>query len=310
MTDGVLDLLTAILVLGVVVAICFGFVLPLTNPEYMKFDKDYQDKGAMSATIDYSSIDATDISVTQRMYTYEEMILMLSVQDARMDSSKAFNLRNLVTSQDLSYSGYSTAYQGNGKANALVNINNLSIDITDEAQRAILRYANNGMETGGDGEDARLMGTLASVTDPNVGYFSISDTFNLTKEKIITELNGAEQNNAQFNGEAPMTRYNDANRLADRRGNSYVAAAGTAITPPTPENRIYYVSHHFAIPDDSPYMQAAYKRNDDEKAAFYVEIKGPFVRAGKTYTADKPLDTYAEYQEYLRLYRATIKGNK
>ena len=31
MVDGILDLLTAILVLGIVVAIAFGFIIPLVN---------------------------------------------------------------------------------------------------------------------------------------------------------------------------------------------------------------------------------------------------------------------------------------
>lgn len=315
MTDGILDLLTAILVLGIVVAICFGFILPLTNSEKMGFDSQYQDKGAMNGAIDYGVVDTENIALTQRMYTYEEMLLLLSVQDSRMESPKVINIRNLMTSSDMSYSGYNTAkYPGNGKANALKDINEIGIDITDEAQRAILRYAEYPMVSGGSGENSFLSGTLASQTEPNVGNLIISDTFKLTKDDIITELNGAEWNNAQYNGEVPVDRYNDRFRLADRSVDSltYNRTDGASITEPDPDdnkrykNRIYYISHHFAIPDDSNYMSATYKRNDDEKAAFFVEIKGPFVRQGTV----KMIDTYAEYQEFLKLYRATVSGNK
>lgn len=317
MTDGILDLLTAILVLGVVVAICFGFILPLTDSQYMGYDSQYEDKGAMNALLDNGMINTSDSAITRRMYTYEEMLMLLSVQDARMESPKVINIRNLMTSSDMSYSGYNTAkYPGSGKTNALSDINDMTLDITDEAQRAIIRYAENPMETGSDGENSMLMGTLASQTEPNVGNLVISDTFKLTKDYVITELNGAERNNAQYNGEAAVDRYNDTFRLADRRRNiiGYNVIDGSGITKPDPdldndvinENRIYYISHHFTVADDSNYMTDAYKRSDDEQAAFFVEIQGPFLREGII----KEVDTYGEYQEYLRLYRATIKGNK
>lgn len=317
MTDGILDLLTAILVLGVVVAICFGFILPLTDSQYMGYDSQYEDKGAMSALLDNGMINTSDSNITRRMYTYEEMLLLLSVQDARMESPKVINIRNLMTSSDMSYSGYNTAkYPGSGKTNALSDINDMPLDITDEAQRAIIRYAENHMETGSNGENSMLMGTLASQTEPNVGNLVISDTFKLTKDYVITELNGAERNNAQYNGEAAVDRYNDTFRLADRRRNiiGYNVIDGSGITKPDPdldndvinENRIYYISHHFTVADDSNYMTDAYKRSDDEQAAFFVEIQGPFLREGRI----KEVDTYGEYQEYLRLYRATIEGNK
>lgn len=315
MTDGILDLLTAILVLGVVVAICFGFILPLTDSQYMGYDSQYEDKGAMSALLDNGMINTSDSNITRRMYTYEEMLLLLSVQDARMESPKVINIRNLMTSSDMSYSGYNTAkYPGSGKTNALSDINDMPLDITDEAQRAIIRYAENPMETGSDGENSMLMGTLASQTEPNVGNLIISDTFKLTKDYIITELNGAERPNAQYNGEAATDRYEDKFRLADRRDTTVHDIEGTGITKPDPdldndvinENRIYYISHHFTVADDSNYMTDAYKRSDDEQAAFFVEIQGPFLRD----RIIKEVDTYGEYQEYLRLYRATIEGNK
>ena len=324
MTDGVLDLLTAILVLGVVVAICFGFILPLTDSQYMGYDSQYEDKGAMNALLDNGMIDTNDSTITRRMYTYEEMLLLLSVQDARMESPKVINIRNLMTSSDMSYSGYNTAkYPGSGKTNALTDINDalrnengMTFDTTDEAQRAILRYAENPVDTGGSGENSPIMGTLGSQTEPNIGALVISDTFKLTKDYVITELNGAEWTNAQYNGEATNDKYFDTFRLADRRSNiiKYDKTYGSAITKPDPdldndvinENRIYYISHHFTVADDSNYMTDAYKRSDDEQAAFFVEIQGPFLREGVI----KEVDTYAEYQEYLRLYRATIIGNK
>lgn len=315
MTDGILDLLTAILVLGVVVAICFGFILPLTDSQYMGYDSQYEDKGAMSALLDNGMINTSDSNITRRMYTYEEMLMLLSVQDARMESPKVINIRNLMTSSDMSYSGYNTAkYPGSGKTNALSDINDMPLDRTDEAQRAIIRYAENHMETGSNGEDSMLMGTLASQTEPNVGNLVISDTFNLTKDYIITEMNGAEWINAQYNDRPKYNKYDDTFRLADRKVIGFNDANGMGITKPDPdldndvinENRIYYISHHFTVADDSNYMTDAYKRSDDEQAAFFVEIKGPFLRERRI----TEVDTYGEYQEYLRLYRATIEGNK
>lgn len=302
MTDGILDLLTAVLVLGVVVAICFGFILPLTDSDYMDFDSQYQDKGAMSATIDYAASDSEDTAFTHRMYTYEELLLLLSVQDSRMEEPKSVNIRNLMTSVDLSYSGYSTKYQGTGKNNALKNINNLSLTLDDEAQHAMLRYAENCLISAGADERGRLKGSSSLVTEPNVGNIIISDTFDLTKDPFISELNGAERVNVQAGEDVAGYRYTDSYRLS----------TAASVTEPDPDgdktyaNRIFYISHHFAIPDDSNYMSAGFKRSDDEKATFFVEIEGPFMRDG----VRKVIDTYAEYQEYLTLYRATIKGNK
>ena len=95
MIDGITDLLTAILVLGIVVAIAFGFIIPLTQNDLMQYDSEYQDKGILSTTADYSDPDKL-ATMNKRLYTFEEMVLLLYVQDEKMEEPKGINFRNMV----------------------------------------------------------------------------------------------------------------------------------------------------------------------------------------------------------------------
>ena len=101
MTDGILDLLAAILVLGIVLAIAFGFIIPLTSNDLMQYDTKYEDKAILNDITDYSDSDNFD-GISRRMYSYEELVLLFAVQDNRMEEPKEISLRNLVTEKDLS----------------------------------------------------------------------------------------------------------------------------------------------------------------------------------------------------------------
>lgn len=99
MVDGILDLLAAIIVMGIVLAIAFGFILPLSDTNLMLYDSSYNDKAMMSETIINDVEKFTNDSI--KKYTYEEMVLLLSVQDNRMDAPKTLNIRNMSTSMNL-----------------------------------------------------------------------------------------------------------------------------------------------------------------------------------------------------------------
>lgn len=98
MVDGVFDLLAAILVLGIVVGIAFSFIFPLTKTEYMQYDTQYEDKAMLGYTVDYSNPNTYE-SLTRRMYSYEELVLLMAVQNNKILEPKGVSLRNLVTAQ-------------------------------------------------------------------------------------------------------------------------------------------------------------------------------------------------------------------
>lgn len=46
MTDGILDIMVLILVLGIVLGACFGFVIPIIDNTQMGFNESLDDKSA------------------------------------------------------------------------------------------------------------------------------------------------------------------------------------------------------------------------------------------------------------------------
>lgn len=100
MVDGIFDLVTAILVLGIVIAIALGFILPLTGDEVMQYSTAKEDKAMVNYAIDYSNSEILD-SITRRYYTYPELVLLMTVQDSRMESPKGINLRDLSELENL-----------------------------------------------------------------------------------------------------------------------------------------------------------------------------------------------------------------
>jgi hypothetical protein len=91
MLDGIFDLLTAILVLGIVVAIAFGFILPLVNGDIMQYDANFEDKAVLNNVVEYDDLDTFD-NVLRRKYTYPELVLFMYVQDTRMGEPNKIDL--------------------------------------------------------------------------------------------------------------------------------------------------------------------------------------------------------------------------
>lgn len=324
MLDGVLDLLSAILVMGIVFAIAFGFILPLNNAEFMQFDSKYEDKGAMSNVIDYGD-SAEFEKVTKRLYTYEELMLLLSVQDSKMAEPKSINIRNLVTTVDLSYSGYgdNRAYDGedygelnlnliyavpapegtdpNVISNALygMTVDDLRANLNkDEAYQALIRYAENHYAVEGDAERAAVIGY--PTDKDNVGVLPISDSFALSAKNVVQELNGSEYpnlNRSKVYSESKDTRLSLESNITVPSTTDYDS------------KRIYHIQHHFALPAENKFLahsdMSDFKRIDDEKAAYYVEIEGVFPRKN----TNTEIDTYAEYNNYLKLLREEMVEN-
>lgn len=310
MLDGILDLLSAILVMGIVFAIAFSFILPLTNIEFMQFDSKYEDKGAMTNMMDYGDKDEFE-KVTKRLYTYEELLLLLSVQDSKMAEPKNINLRNLITSVDLSYSGYGDNRAGDGEDYGELNLNLIyanpatygttrEILNQDEVYNAVIRYADNHYVVEGNAERAELLGYPA---DLNIGVFGLSDTFSLTVSKIVQDMNGSEYPNLNTG----MMYSEMGTRLSPL---SNVTTPSTELRPTDYDvKRIYHIQHHFALPADNEFLAhndvEDFKRIDDEEAAYYVEVEGVFPRKN----TNTDIDTYSEYQNYLNLLRETMKEN-
>lgn len=305
MLDGILDLLAAILVMGIVFVIAFSFILPLTNAEFMQLDSGYEDKGAMTNVLDYADSEEFE-KVTKRMYTYEELMLLLSVQDSKMAEPKAINMRNLVTSVDLSYSGYGTNTALTGKSHGMLNINLIYAEPAtygttreilnkDEVYNGLMRYAENHYIAEGNKEKSEVLGYPA---EDNVGNMIISDTFNLNSRYFIQELNGSEYPNLNTS-----KMYTEIDTRLSPLSNITVPSTDARATN-YDEKRIYHIQHHFALPNDSKYIKhsdvSEFKRIDDEVGAYFVEVEGDFIRKN-TPTAD--IDTYAEYQNYLKLLR-------
>lgn len=100
MIDGIFDLLTAILVLGIVVAIAFGFIIPLVNDDVMQYDANFEDKAVLNNVVEYDNPDTLE-NVTYRKYTYPELVLFMYVQDTRMGEPNKIDLGCLRTSKGI-----------------------------------------------------------------------------------------------------------------------------------------------------------------------------------------------------------------
>ena len=307
MLDGILDLLSAILVMGIVFAIAFGFILPLNNAEFMQFDSKYEDKAAMTNVMDYG--DSSEFEkVTKRLYTYEELMLLLSVQDSKMEAPKNINVRNLVTSVDLSYSGYGENRSADGEDYGELNLNLIyespenygtsrELLKQDEAYQAIMRYAENHYITQGDAESAKVVGYPAKS---NVGTLGISDTFALNVKNVVQELNGSEYPNLNTS-----KMYSEITTRLSPLSNVTVPSTDSRATD-YDEKKIYHIEHHFALPAENEFLahsdMSDFMRIDDEEPAYYVEIEGAFPRKNILTI----IDTYSEYENYLTLLRETM----
>lgn len=238
MVDGILDLLTAILVLGVVLAIAFGFILPLSNNDLMQYNSSYNDKAMMSETTIYDPESFTSESI--KKYSYEEMVLLLAVQDNRMDEPKTLNLRNMINFIDLS------VYDN--MSNNLLNINNIYH----------LDYVANAIAMGGENHGAIVEGSFKSPSKENVGNILFTSDYT----QLVTD-NIADYMNQEGILKEPKDPNDPDYSIAKEKYDSYIKT----------KNDEYYITYLYAIPDDmkvvknNPNLQA----NFDDKETYMVQ---------------------------------------
>lgn len=183
MVDGILDLLTAILVLGVVLAIAFGFILPLSNNDLMQYNSSYNDKAMMSETTIYDPESFTSESI--KKYSYEEMVLLLAVQDNRMDKPKTLNIRNMATKIPL--------YDVTNRAYNLADLNDYTGK--DDVITAI--------SMGGENHGGLVEGSFAKPSEKNVGNILFTSDFS----QLITDNIAEYMNQSGIGGGAHDDEY-------------------------------------------------------------------------------------------------------
>lgn len=278
MIDGILDLLAAVLVLGLVVAVALGFIVPLTNDEIMQFDAKYEDKAVLNSEVVeydnpnlvYSEDDLTTMfnNATKRKYSYEELVLLLSVQDSRMDKPNAINIRNLVTGYDL-------------HSNPLININknkNLNslapTNPTDKVLQTIQFYAENPTD----------IVEMGYSDKPNLGVIRINEEYPL----IVDDM-------SRF-----LTQSSLAGKITDRSNWTEKQQSLGDVLQNT--DKKYYITYNYAIPDDSKYIKnnENYKNLYNNEDVYMVQIDGNWK------PTSNPIDTYKIYQQYVDMIRQNI----
>lgn len=212
MTEGMTDLLLGILVMGIVVAVAFGFIIPLTNSDVMSYDTEYLDKSVTENNlvnsekylIDVQGEDSyrkkydvdgfmyikektDDIYYTlERAYTYEELMLLLAVQDDSMPTPNVISARNLMgmvkangSTINLREQDYSLASIKAGKTS--VDINScLNVD-SDTYKSAILTAIWYGADNGINSLQNGPIGASTDAEKGNKGFFRIEGSFNGAK---------------------------------------------------------------------------------------------------------------------------------
>lgn len=97
MTDGILDLLSMILVLAIVVAIGFGLILPLVDTELMGYNEDINDKSIIvESKNNYTVGEKAGLSA-------EELVLISQVQDEGMPKPRTFSINNTMIEVESTY---------------------------------------------------------------------------------------------------------------------------------------------------------------------------------------------------------------
>ena len=279
MVDGVLDLLSAILILAIVVAIAFGFILPLAEGDYLYLDSSYSDKGIGSVSGNYevdSNISSNDLQAqkemgiyysdfvaenrynveTRKKYSYDELVLLLAVQDSRMDDPKGLNIRNLVKNGVLIGNTYNQS-----------NLNEVIITGDKALQTA--------------------------------KYYSINNT-DLITGNYSTESDKKNVGTLDFSGDY-LGDINDVCRIMSI---SDLASDNAIDLKEKPKN--YFIEYHFAVPDDNEYVKkignSNYLKNWDDKEMYMVHIDNDFG------VVDKNKDTLYIYRKYLTEVKNKVKG--
>lgn len=279
MTDGIFDLLTAILVLGIVVAIAFGFILPLVDGDNLYLDSSYTDKGMGEVSTEYETLynisDADleaqeDMGIyysdfvaesiynveTRKRYSYEELVLLLAVQDSRMDEPKGLNVRNLINNGILMGNTYNQS-----------NVNEL-LFTGDKVLQTAKYYSKNPTDL--------ITGNYSTAPDKkNVGTLDFSGDY-----------------------------LADINEVCRIMSVSDLAAENALILKERPKD--YFIEYHFAIPDDNKYVKkignSNYLKNWDDEELYMVHVDRDIS------TVDKNRDTLYIYRKYLTEVKNKVKG--
>lgn len=279
MIDGVLDLLSAILILAIVVAIAFGFILPLAEGDYLYLDSSYSDKGIGIVSGNYeveTNISNADLQAqkemgiyysdfvaenrykveTRKRYSYDELVLLLAVQDSRMDDPKGLNVRNLVNNGVLIGNSYNQS-----------NLNEVLIT-GDKVLQTAKYYSKNN-------------------TDLVTGNYSIEPN----KENVGT---------LDFSGDY----MGDVNAVCRIMSISNLASDNAIDLKNKPKN--YFIEYHFAVPDDNEYVEdignSNYLKNWDDEDMYMVHVDKDFG------VVDKNKDTLYIYRKYLTEVKNKVKG--
>lgn len=282
MTDGIFDLLTAILVLGIVVAIAFGFILPLADGENLYLESSYTDKGIGSVVSNYETaknisnndLDAQeDMGIyysdfvaesiynveTRKRYSYEELVLLLAVQDSRMDDPKGLNVRNLINNGVLMGNSYNQS-----------NLNEVIV-VGDKVLQTAKYYSKNG-------------------TDLVTGYYSTAPD----EENVGT---------LDFSGDY----LGDINAVCRIMSISSLAAeTADKLNDIKIRPKDYFIEYHFAVPDDNEFVQdlgnSKYLKNWDDEEMYMVHVDKDVSKV------DKNKDTLYIYRKYLTEIKKKVKG--
>lgn len=92
MLDGVIDILEMICVLALVVAVGFGFIVPLVKSTNMHYDNNIQDKAMLLDVEDYNSKIEKGYASSVVTYTPREVALLTQIQDVCMPLPRKFNI--------------------------------------------------------------------------------------------------------------------------------------------------------------------------------------------------------------------------
>lgn len=180
MVDGILDLLTGILVLGVVLAIAFTFMFSLLREDVMQYESQYQDKAIMSE-LAYQDDFITNSTESVKKYSYEELMLLLAVQDDRMESPKKINIRNLLSNPTEKIGIWNIELSELRNIN-LNTFNDANYVYNPNVLTAITHYADN--------HKTHLGGNIWEITttDQNVGTITLSSQYGDNIDMMLDEL--------------------------------------------------------------------------------------------------------------------------
>ncbi len=156
MIDGILDLLTGVLVLGIVVLIAFTFILPVGDANVMKYDQTQEDK-AFTGTLSY---DEDSGLVPRNTYTFSELLLLIAVQDSQMPQPRAISYRNVVSDTDYAYDlMWDTEWDLNTSGTS------------DSASRALRYFADNCLDDVYDDKTTEWNNWAVSSVNDDYGIF-------------------------------------------------------------------------------------------------------------------------------------------